>query len=273
MADRTGIAWTDHTFNPWLGCQAVSPGCIHCYAEKLVERYGWTRWGPEGERVSTSEAYWRKPLQWDRQAQREGQKHLVFCASLADVFDNQAPEGKREELFELVKSTPRLIWQLLTKRPQNMAQMLPDDWEEGYQNVWLGVSAENQEEYDRRWPILAATPAEIRFISYEPALGELTLAGHEAKPDWLIWGGESGPDCRPMQPDWARAIEAQCAELEIRVFAKQWGDYRHNPLVVEQQMTVAQAKQKDPHGKGGAMLDGRKPAREFPGGIKRKNGE
>ena len=237
----------------------------NCYAETLSNRRGWTQWGPEGKRVRTGAAYWRRPLAWNRQAQQEGRDHLVFCASLADVMDNQAPEGARDELFALIQDTPNLIWQLLSKRPQNFERFLPEDWgESGYRNVWLGVSAENQEEYDRRWPILAATPAVIRFISYEPALDSLTLAGHEARPDWLIWGGESGPGCRPMEPAWARRIEAQCAEFGVAVFAKQWGDYRHNPLVAEQGRTIREAKALDPHGKGGAMLDGREPLREFP---------
>lgn len=270
MAERTGIAWTDSTFNPWIGCQKVSPGCLNCYAEKQVERWGRTQWGPEGVRGRTGPDYWRKPLSWNRAAAASGKPHLVFCASLADVFDNQAPEGARDDLWELIRVTPALTWQLLTKRPQNMAGMLPPDWgETGYPNVWLGVSAENQEEYDRRWPVLAAVQAAVRFISYEPALGALTLLGHEALPGWLIWGGESGPKCRPMDPDWARDITAECHDLGIPVFAKQWGDYRHNPLVVERGMTPGAAREMDSYGKGGAMLDERTPERGFPAGIKR----
>ena len=263
MAERTGIAWTDHTFNPWIGCQAVSPGCLNCYAETIVIWRGWTQWGPGGKRVRTSEGYWKQPLRWERRAETSGQREKVFCASLADVFDNQAPEGAREELWELVHQTTHLDWQLLTKRPQNMAEMLPADWGEGYPNVWLGISAENQEEYDRRWPLLAQTPAALRFISYEPALGELTLKGHEARPDWLIWGGESGRGCRPMDPMWARRITVECRESGVAVFGKQWGDHRHSPLVLEQGMSVKDAKLLDPHKKGGALLDG-ELIREFP---------
>ena len=263
MAERTGIAWTDHTFNPWIGCQKVSPGCEICYAEALTNRHGWTQWGPEGERVRTGADNWKKPLAWNRAAEREGKPHLVFCASLADVFDNQAPEGAREELWDLIRETPGLIWQLLTKRPQNMAEMLPPEWPEGFGHVWLGMTAENQEEYDRRWPILAETPAVLRFVSYEPALGPLTLLGHGARPGWLIWGGESGPGCRPMEPGWARAIRDECRELAVPVFAKQWGDYRHSPLVVEQGMRVPEARELDAHGKGGSLLDG-ELVRQFP---------
>ena len=235
MAENSRIEWTTHTFNPWIGCQKVSPGCDNCYAETLSNRRGWTQWGPEGERVRTAPSTWKNPLRWDRAAARLGERHRVFCASLADVFDNQAPEGAREDLWELIRQTPSLDWQLLTKRPQNLKRMLPPDWgTDGYPNVWLGISAENQEEYDRRWPLLAAAPAALRFISYEPALGPVTLGGHENHPDWVIWGGESGPRPRPMQPGWARRITQECQDLGIAVFGKQWGSYASNPMVAEQ---------------------------------------
>ena len=265
MGDRTKIGWTDHTFNPWIGCQKVSRGCDNCYAEALSNRYGWTLWGPAGERRRTSEAYWRKPLAWEKNALRTAQRERVFCASLADVFDNQAPEGAREELWQLIAATPNLDWQLLTKRPQNLAEFLPPDWGPGYPNVWLGISGEDQEEYDRRWPILARTPAAVRFVSYEPALGPLTLAGRPEKPDWLIWGGESGPGARPMEPGWARAVTAECLELEIPVFGKQWGRYENNPMIIEGELTAPQARDLDDpgNGEGGALLDGRL-WRQFP---------
>ena len=265
MAERTGIAWTDSTFNPWIGCQSVSAGCDNCYAETQVIRWGRTKWGPGEERVRTSEAYWKKPLAWNRAAEREGRTQLVFCASLADVFDNQAPEGAIAELWDLIRRTPALTWQLLTKRPQNMAGMLPAGWPDGFGHVWLGISAENQQEYDRRWPILAAVPAAVRFISYEPALEALTLGRHELKPDWVIWGGESGPGCRPMEPRWARDIVQECLDARVPAFGKQWGAHRHNPLVVEQGLSMAEAKMLDPpaNGKGGALLDGM-IRREFP---------
>ena len=269
MAERTGIAWTDHTFNPWIGCQKVSPGCDHCYAETLNQRYGWTEWGPQGKRRRTSPANWKNPLAWHRAALRLGVKRRVFCASLADVFDNQAPEGAREDLWQLIRDTPGLDWQLLTKRPQNMLQMLPQDWNpEKYSNVWLGITAENQAEYDRRWPLLAQTPATVRFISYEPALGPLNLACHEAKPDWLIWGGESGPNSRVMNARWVRDITQECKKLDIPVFGKQWGSYASNPLVQEQGMDSKGARKIDPeqNGKGGALLDG-ELHRNFPRGV------
>ena len=265
MAERTGIAWTDHTFNPWIGCQKVSPGCDNCYAEKLTLRRRWTQWGPEGKRKRTSENYWREPIRWDRRAKAAGTQERVFCASLADVLDNQAPPGAREDLWQLIRSTPNLDWQLLTKRPQNLEEMLPPDWGEGYPNVWLGVSAEDQNQYDRRWPILARTPAIIKFISYEPTLGGVSLAGQDSMPDWLIWGGESGSRRRRLEPEWIRRITQECCQHGVAVFGKQWGAYEDNPLVTEAGIPIAEVKKMDPekNGKGGAMLDGQL-WREFP---------
>lgn len=219
MAENSKIEWTDHTFNPWIGCQNVSPGCDHCYAEVMMDhRYGKVKWGPHGERVRTAPANWRKPLQWAKAAIG---RPRVFCASLADVFDNKAPEGARADLFDLIRQTPQLDWLLLTKRPQNIAKMLPGDWDSGYPNVWLGTTCEDQKHYDMRWPVLASVPAAVRFVSYEPAIGALTLPGSGPYPDWLICGGESGPGARFMRPDWARDIMNQCAEVGTAFFMKQ----------------------------------------------------
>ena len=219
MAENSKIEWTDHTFNPWIGCQNVSPGCDHCYAEALTNRYGWTEWGPHGVRKRTSEANWRKPLQWARAA--NGIRPRVFCASLADVFDNRAPGVAREELFGLIRATPELDWLLLTKRPQNIVKMLPADWADGYPNVWLGTTCEDQERYDLRWPILRDIKAAVRFISYEPAIGPLRLHTEGPHPDWLICGGESGPGARFMEPDWARWIMIDCLRAGVSFFMKQ----------------------------------------------------
>ena len=218
MGEKSKIEWTDHTFNPWIGCQKVSPGCDHCYAEAMMDhRYGRVTWGPHGERKRTSVANWRKPRQWAKAA--NGTRQRVFCASLADVFDNKAPDGARGDLFDLIRSTPELDWLLLTKRPENIRKMLPADWGDGWASVWLGTTCENQANYDRRWPILSAVPAAVRFISYEPAIGELGYVW--GKPDWIICGGESGAGARFMEPAWARTVRDQCAASDIAFFMKQ----------------------------------------------------
>lgn len=218
MAENSKIEWTTHTFNPWIGCQKVSPGCDHCYAEAMMDhRYGRVQWGPHGERKRTSAANWRKPLQWAKAA--NGTRPRVFCASLADVFDNKAPAGARDDLYALIRATPELDWLLLTKRPENIRKMLPADWGGGWQNVWLGTTCEDQAHYDRRWPILRDVPAAVRFISYEPAIGPLNYVW--GNPDWIICGGESGAGARYMDPAWARELRDQCAASSIAFFFKQ----------------------------------------------------
>jgi protein gp37 len=219
MAENSKIEWTDHTFNPWIGCTKVSPGCDHCYAEALAKRYGWAEWGPHGERKRTSEANWRKPRQWAKAARGTGKRPRVFCASLADVFDNQVPEEWRAQLFDMVEETPELDWLLLTKRPENLDRFFPMGV---WQNVWLGATCEDQERYDRRWPILRdINPTGVHFISYEPAIGPLRLHNGPDQPDWVICGGESGPGARLMDPNWAAAIKRDCEVAGVYFFMKQ----------------------------------------------------
>lgn len=255
MAENSAIEWTDHTFNPWVGCTKVSPACDHCYAETWAKRTGQPHlWA--GERRRTTASNWQQPHIWNRRAAAAGRRERVFCASLADVFDNQVPERWRDDLWHLIDQTPNLDWLLLTKRPQNIAKMLPTPaigakpWGTGWPNVWLGTTAENQEEADRRIPHLLAVPAAIRFLSCEPLLGLIDLramdidgdtellplgAGwlgrlepgeqEEARINWIIAGGESGPGARPMHPDWARALRNQCADAMVPFFFKQWGEW------------------------------------------------
>lgn len=183
MAERTEISWADATFNPWVGCTKVSAACDHCYAESWAKRSGhpelWT-----GERRRTSSSNWQQPIKWNRAAAAAGVRRRVFCASLADVFDNQVPAEWRGDLWRLIEATPHLDWLLLTKRPQNIAKMLPPfigvnsaffyrPWP--WPNVWLGTTVENQVEADRRIPQLLAAPAAVRFLSCEPLLGPVNL--------------------------------------------------------------------------------------------------
>lgn len=223
MAENSKIEWTDHTFNPWIGCQKVSAGCDNCYAEALMDkRYGKVQWGPHGERKRTSEANWKKPRQWNKAAKLASTRPRVFCASLADVFDNQVPDHWRIDLFDLIGDCEHLDWLLLTKRPENIKKMLPTNWNvEDFGNVWIGTTCEDQNAFDRRWPILHKIPAAVRFISYEPAIGPLRLHANDFQPDWLICGGESGPGARYMEPAWAERIRQDCKAEGVSFFMKQ----------------------------------------------------
>lgn len=237
MGADSNIEWCDHTHNHWRGCTAISPACDYCYAKPLVEgRLG----GDFSQRVLAAESTRKMPLAWNRKAEKLGVRYRVFCASIADVFDNQVPEEWRADLWALIRATPHLDWLLLTKRPQNIIKMLPPDWGDGYLNVWLGTTAENQAEAERRIPHLLRVKARVRFLSCEPLLGAVRLSPflsctgmpdcvvcdhHGAHIDWVICGGESGPGARPMHPDWARSLRDQCVAAGVPFFFKQWGEY------------------------------------------------
>ncbi|WP_440966088.1 phage Gp37/Gp68 family protein [Massilia sp. GER05] len=243
MSENSKIEWTDHTFNPWIGCTKVSPGCDHCYAERdMASRLKVVQWGPHGERVRTKPANWSKPLAWNRRHEgffaQHGRRQRVFCASLADVFDNQVDPAWRADLLELIDQTPDLDWLLLTKRIGNVTDMLPNGWLMKHTNVWLGASIVNQIEADRDIPKLVALHAAVKFLSMEPLLGPVDLRGNLPgeralrwhRPmlnmlDWVIVGGESGPAARPMHPDWARDLRDQCAAAGVPFLFKQWGEW------------------------------------------------
>lgn len=181
MGERTGIAWCDHTFNPWIGCTKVSAGCEHCYAEAEADkRYGLVEWGPNGQRRRTRT--WRQLMKWDREAGDAGVRRRVFCASWADVFERRDElDPWRKDLFELMRSTKHLDWLLLTKRPENVPGILADltgfiDWFDGQPQYWIGTSVEDQATADKRIPALLRIPAAIRFLSVEPLLGPVDLA-------------------------------------------------------------------------------------------------
>jgi protein gp37 len=229
MAEGSLIAWTDNTFNPWMGCVKVSAGCKHCYAETLTKnRMGLKLWGPRSDRQVTKT--WGKPVAWNREARRRGESLRVFCGSLLDVFeDHPTANAARPDLWRLIRECDGLDWQLLTKRPENIACMLPDDWHDGWDHVWLGTSIEDGRVVERR-DHLVAVPAVVHFISYEPALGpldNLPLDGVE----WVIYGGESGPGHRPEgvpgdAKAWARTMRSRCAEAGVAFFHKQSAAHR-----------------------------------------------
>jgi len=273
----------------------------------MDHRYGKVAWGPMGTRVLTSGDNWKKPLKWNREAVASGKRLKVFCASLADVFEDwKGPmscgmkefEGQhwevtadeqsffvrgyrdlpmhegsrlatmddyRAKLWRLIERTPNLDWLLLTKRPENVMQMVPEPWREGFPpNVWLGTSVEDQKTADERIPHLLKCPAAVRFLSCEPLLSGVDLAPFILNPKaehlnpcgcgdgecstcwqspatynlgihWVIVGGESGQGARPMHPDWARSIRDQCVSAGVPFFFKQWGEWveeMHHPSSV-----------------------------------------
>lgn len=231
----------------------------------MDKRYGRVEWGPHRERHRTSAAYWGKPLIWNRKSnarafKREyGRRQRVFCASLADVFDNKVDSTWRKDLFALIRQCRRLDYLILTKRPQNISKMLPSNWQRGYgyPNVWLGITAEDQARYYQRWPRLSMIRARVKFVSYEPAIGPSQLGNLGPYPDWVIFGGESGGGARRLEPQWIRDIIAECHARGVVPFDKQWGTYSNNPPVVEQGMVVADARRLDNQGKGGGLVDGK----------------
>jgi protein gp37 len=252
MGETTEISWTDHSFNPWWGCVKVSPGCRFCYANSLSSRYGHDVWGKKKPRRMFGDKHWAEPLKWNAESEHDattgeglGRRHRVFCASMADVFeDHPALPEPRERLWRLVADTPWLDWQLLTKRPENIAGMVPwgEDWPA---NVWLGTSVEDQRRGDQRIPLLLGVGAQVHFLSVEPLLGPVTLAqwlpiatrgagyekvAHRAaygdpRPyiGWTIIGGESGAQARRMNIEWVRRLVEQCRVAEVPAFVKQMG--------------------------------------------------
>lgn len=304
MGENTHIQWTDHTFNPWEGCTKVSPGCLHCYAETRNKRFsGGANWGKGAPRRRTSVGNWNLPLKWNRdatlarhqpcgcvvcvcdddvQCQGCGAKNCgshepgklpnsvynrprVFCASLADWLDDEVPIEWLADLLDLIRKTPNLDWQLLTKRPENWGariegvlkwiEVIPDwdapgehrleqlrnwlaDWfvlRKPPANIWIGTTVEDQQRADERIPLLQKIPTKVRFLSCEPLLGAVDLAfgdpkhrtaeSYHAYIHWVICGGESGPGARPMHPDWARSLRDQCQQSGVPFFFKQWGEW------------------------------------------------
>lgn len=219
MGESTNIAWTDHTFNPWIGCQAISPGCDHCYAEAYAKRVG----RDFAQRTRTSAEYWKQPFKWDRAARERGTPTRVFCSSLADVFDNEVPEQWRKDLFDVIARTPHLTWQLLTKRIGNAHRMLIHEPRSPFPNVWLGITVVNQEEADRDIRKLLALIATKRFLSVEPMLGPINIQPYARGIDWVICGGESGHHARTFELGWARDLAQQCREAGVSFFMKQLG--------------------------------------------------
>lgn len=252
----TKIEWTQQTWNPTVGCDKVSAGCKHCYAIRMAwrlahipamkELYGDTvKKGANGEPnwtgvVKVSEAAMDKPLQFKKPT-------MFFVDSMSDLFHESVPFEVMDRVFDIMDACPQHTFQILTKRPGRMCDYFY--WKSkgnGFKfgiwplaNVWLGVSVEDQKAADERIPYLLQVPAAVRFLSCEPLLGMVNLHLDGTVPkawghgyqcvgnliDWVICGGESGPDSSPMHPNWARSLRYQCKEYNIPFFFKQWGDW------------------------------------------------
>ena len=232
MSEMTIIAWTDHTFNPWMGCTKISEGCRNCYAATLTKnRMGLSLWGNHAPRQLTK-APWQNVRQWNKLASSGdagvmgfGAPKLCFTGSLMDwAEDRDDLIDIRRDMWALIRECDHLHFQMLTKRPENILRFLPDDWGNGYSNVWIGTTIEDMR-VAHRADYLREVPAVVRFVSYEPAIGplnDLDLSGI----DWVIYGGESGPGHRPEDKQWARDMKAMCEECDVAFFHKQSAGYR-----------------------------------------------
>lgn len=312
MSANSKIEWTDHSFNPWIGCTKKSPGCKNCYAEARDNRFaGGKHWGKGAPRERTGKATWRSPVRWNNEAGKWGAfHHGVLCCSgteqqmrnkvdnerrarrggsgrlwlgwearrlydraprvfpsLCDWLDGEVPIEWLADFLRLIFNTPNLMWLLLTKSPENFRSRLLqaftwicdaneagpwsidcEIWLQAWlnretpnppNNVWIGVSAEDQKRWDERVEILGAIPAAVRFVSAEPLLEHID-AGNAFDPppdnspyspvDWVIIGGESGPGARPCNTDWIRNLMTQCTSSDVPVFVKQLGGRPIEPI-------------------------------------------
>ena len=266
MAAKTKISWADSTCNLWIGCVEISPACDHCYARELAERYGWTNWG--GPRIRCAQG-WKDARKFQRAANDNGgvdpelgRRRRVFINSLSDFFDNHKTILWREEAWQLIRECPDVIFILLTKRPENIRKMLPADWGDGWDNVWIGTTIEDQERANHRLPHLLAVPAAVYWVSMEPLLGEVDLRRIELKgTSWLldaltgvvymrddatlaelkvqhplalqplrkigcvVTGGESGNHARLSHPAWFDRLRDDSFATSTPFFFKQWGEW------------------------------------------------
>lgn len=222
MSERSAIEWTEATWNPWMGCTKVSAGCDNCYMFTEQRRYG-----NDPEVVRRSKTKFADPLKWK-------DPKVIFTCSWSDWFHKDA-DPWRDEAWDIIRRTPQHTYQILTKRPGRIARHLPPDWGDGYPNVWLGTSVESQDVAYRAWHLVRAVTARVLFLSCEPLLGPVDLTKVRINEDttvdlragfkWVIVGGESGPNTRAMEIDWARSLRDQCHEAGVAFFLKQLGGF------------------------------------------------
>ena len=289
MGKVTKIEWTatqapdgswipGATFSPWHGCLKVSAGCTNCYAETLSKRFGRDVWGPAKDitdRHFFGEKHWEEPRKWNYVAGKAGIIRKVFCGSMCDVFEDaeiytasgsNVLDSERRKLWQLVKDTPHLIWLFSTKRPENMIRMTPDEWREKWpDNTWAITTTENQEEADKRIPELLKVPSKVHGLSCEPLLGTLNLSdylsqngkvfhkgGYTDAVNWVIAGGESGANARPMNIAWARSLRDQCQATSTAFNFKQYGEWA--PVHEDTPLPLSEAKKLRAMGKDGEIL-------------------
>ena len=269
MGKNSRIEWCDHTFNGWIGCTKVSPGCDHCYAEGYAVRFGQAQWGVGAERRLTGAETWRQPSRWNAESARRGGRARVFIESLGDFFDNAVPDSLRNDVLQLFALLPNLDPIVLTKRVGIADRFLNENRaaaEFFRSSVMLGVTVVNQEEFDRFVPRLLQLPARGHFVSMEPLLGPVRIGGQIACAlDWVILGGESGHGARPIHPEWVRGVRDECARAGTPFFFKQWGEW--TPMMGQEEgVSVAGPKFTHPDGTvmgragkaaAGRRLDGR----------------
>lgn len=228
MAENSGIVWTDATFNPWWGCQKVSEECLHCYADRQSKRYGQDCFGPNHARRFFGDTHWNEPLKWARKASKEGRKWRVFCASMADVFED-APglDEHRRRLWALIELTHHALdWLLLTKRPDVMRKILPPSVA---RVAWCGATV-GLNRWRTRLDELERIESLVRFVSCEPLLGYVDMHAWLPRLQWVIAGGESGPMFRECKREWVVSLRDQCAEAGVPFFFKQWSGLRPEHL-------------------------------------------
>jgi len=221
MGKKTGISWCDHTFNPWWGCVRVSAGCERCYAETFARRLGFDVWGENRPRRFFGEKHWNEPLHWNRQAEMEGVRRRVFCASMADVFENPPLAfllNERYRLWELVEKTPQLDWLVLTKRPENIKPFVPEKWLNygGPDHVFMGTTIEHQNVAKKRLTDLFRWPGR-NFVSVEPMLSPVSLA-EAIEPEDEDWEAVNAINDDPEPEEFEEECEVEC----------DWVNYGHD---------------------------------------------
>jgi protein gp37 len=221
MSDKSAIEWTDSTWNPVTGCNKVSPGCAHCYAETFAERFRGVPGHPfeQGFDLKMWPERLSFPLQWK-------EPRMIFVNSMSDLFHKNVPDDFIARVFDVMLEAKQHVFQLLTKRSERMMEWTRKTFGKTSlpPHIWLGVSVENQD-YVWRIEHLQETPAKVLFLSVEPLLGPVDLSQHLTGIHWVIVGGESGPGARPMDPEWARAVRRECQARKVAFFFKQWGAF------------------------------------------------